>query len=209
MNQQIISMKRIVALSVFILFVAYGFNVNAQLSKSEKKEWKKRIKALDPEQFKTLVEENKSLKSQTSSLKNELAGVDDKIADKDDQITSLQDQVSKLRGQLSQSSSKPARPAANSGGGAINDQEGIVFKVQIGAYQKLDMGEGSNQIENFKQESQDGLNKYTLGAFRDYWEADTFKKYLREMGVKDAFIVSYKDGQRVNIKEVLEGVTRS
>ena len=37
-------------------------------------------------------------------------------------------------------------------------------------------------------------------------EADTFKKYLREMGVKDAWIVSFKDGQRVPIKDVLEGV---
>ena len=37
MNQQIISMKRIVALSVFVLFVAVGFNATAQLSKSEKK----------------------------------------------------------------------------------------------------------------------------------------------------------------------------
>ena len=26
--------------------------------------------------------------------------------------------------------------------------------------------------------------KITIGIFRDYWEADTFKKYMREMGVK-------------------------
>ena len=48
--------------------------------------------------------------------------------------------------------------------------------------------------------------RYTLGEFRDYWEADKFKKYLREMGVKDAWIVPYKDGKRVPIKDVLEGV---
>ena len=29
---------------------------------------------------------------------------------------------------------------------------------------------------------------------------------MREMGVKDAWIVPYKDGQRVEIKDVLEGV---
>lgn len=208
MNQQIISMKRIVALSVFVLFVAVGFEASAQLSKSEQKEWKKRIKALEPEQFKTLVEENKSLKSQTASLKNELAGVDDKIADKDDQIASLQSQVSKLRDELADASTKPSRPVATTSSNS-NDQVGVVFKVQIGAYKSLDMGEAQKNVDNFKQEEQDGLNKYTIGSFRDYWEADTFKKYLREMGVKDAFIVSYKDGQRVDIKEVLEGVSRS
>ena len=208
MNQQIISMKRIVALSVFVLFVAVGFNATAQLSKSEKKEWKKRIKGLDPESFKTLVEENKSLKSQTASLKNELAGVDDKLADKDDQISSLQSQVSKLRDELADASSKPAQPV-NVDKGGINDQVGVVFKVQIGAYKALDMGDTAKNMDNFSQESNDGLNKYTIGAFRDYWEADALKKYLRNMGVSGAFVVSYKDGQRVELKEVLEGVTKS
>ncbi|MEQ8552637.1 MAG: Ezrin/radixin/moesin family protein [Cyclobacteriaceae bacterium] len=201
-------MKRIVALSVFVLFVAVGFNANAQLSKQEKKEWKKRIKALEPEQFKTLVEENKSLKSQTASLKNELAGVDDKLADKDDQISSLQSQVSKLRDELAEASSKPAQPV-NADKGGINESVGVVFKVQIGAYNQKDLSKYGDKAKNFSQETEDGLNKFTVGAFRDYWEADTFKKYLREMGVKDAFIVSYKDGQRVDIKEVLEGVTKS
>lgn len=201
-------MKRIVALSVFVLFVAVGFNANAQLSKQEKKEWKKRIKALEPEQFKTLVEENKSLKSQTASLKNELSGVDDKLADKDDQISSLQSQVSKLRDELAEASSKPAQPV-NVDRGGINESVGVVFKVQIGAYNKKDLSKYGDQAKNFSQETENGMNKFTVGAFRDYWEADTFKKYLREMGVKDAFIVSYKDGQRVDIKEVLEGVTKS
>ena len=50
------------------------------------------------------------------------------------------------------------------------------------------------------------VKKNYLGVFRDYWEADTFKKYLREMGVSEAWIVSFKDGQKVPIKDVLEGV---
>ena len=33
------------------------------------------------------------------------------------------------------------------------------------------------------------ISVLTIGIFRDYWEADTFKKYMREMGVKDAIIV--------------------
>ena len=53
------------------------------------------------------------------------------------------------------------------------------------------------------EEDEDGVKKYTIAAFRDYWEADLFKKYLREMGVNDAWIVSYKDGVRVQIESVL------
>jgi septal ring factor EnvC (AmiA/AmiB activator) len=196
-------MKRIVSLLLLVFFVSVGFNATAQMSKDEQKEWKKRIKALEPEQYKVLIEENKSLKSQTASLKNELAGVDDKIADKDEQITSYQSQVSSLRDQMAELASKPAaKPAAETG--PVNEAVGVVFKVQIGAYSQKDLQKYS-KAKNFGQESDNGVNKFTIGAFRDYWEADTLKKYLREMGVKDAFIVSYKDGARVDIKEVLEG----
>ena len=51
--------------------------------------------------------------------------------------------------------------------------------------------------------------RYTLGIFRDYPEADNFKKYMREMGVSDAWIVSYNDGVRVPLKEVLDNVPKS
>ena len=61
----------------------------------------------------------------------------------------------------------------------------------------------------FGEVGEDGLMRYTLGVFRDYWEADTFKKYMREMGVSDAWIISYRDGVRVPIKEVLENIPKS
>ncbi len=199
-------MRRIISLLLLVFFVAVGFNATAQMSKAEKKEWKKRIKALEPEQYKVLIEENKSLKSQTASLKNELAGVDDKLADKDEQIASYQGQVSSLRDQLADLASKPApKPVVETG--AINEAVGVVFKVQIGAYSQKDLQKFA-KAKNFGQESDNGVNKFTIGAFRDYYEADTLKKYLREMGVKDAFIVSYKDGARVDIKDVLEGIAK-
>ena len=47
--------------------------------------------------------------------------------------------------------------------------------------------------------------KYTLGEFTDYWEADKFKQFLREMGVEGAWVVAYKDGKRQIMKEAREG----
>ena len=79
--------------------------------------------------------------------------------------------------------------------------------MQIGAFRNKDLSKYFDKNKNFSGEStDDGVQKFTLGQFVDYWEADTFKKYLREMGVKDAWIVSYKDGVRVPLKDVLEGV---
>jgi hypothetical protein len=89
--------------------------------------------------------------------------------------------------------------------------KGLVFKVQIGAYRKRDLSnvlEGANPQEAFEQEKEEDINKYTIRHFRDYWKADKFKKELRAMGVKETWIVSFKDGERVPLKEVLQEVIK-
>ncbi|MEP1034379.1 Ezrin/radixin/moesin family protein [Ekhidna sp.] len=202
-------MKKTISLIALALCCVFAFEANAQMDKKEKKEWKKRIKKLEPEQYKQLLDENKSLKGQVTSLKTELGNIDDRIADKDQQILTYQSQVGDLREELSRlQNAKPAENVTTSNtGSGIDESKGVVFKVQLGAFQKKDLKKYDNS-PNFSAEDVNGLQKYTIGVFRDYWEADTFKKYLREMGVKDAWVVSYKDGVRVPIKDVLEGVTK-
>ncbi len=202
-------MKKTISLIALALCCVFAFEANAQMDKKEAKEWKKRIKKLEPEQYKQLLDENKSLKGQVSSLKTELGNIDDRIAEKDQQILTYQSQVGDLREELSRlQNAKPAdNVATNNSGSGIDESKGVVFKVQLGAFGKKDLKKYDNS-PNFSAEDADGLQKYTIGVFRDYWEADTFKKYLREMGVKDAWVVSYKDGVRVPIKDVLEGVTK-
>ncbi len=84
--------------------------------------------------------------------------------------------------------------------------KGTIFKVQIGAKDDLDLKEiliDEVNHENLEQEVANGLFKYTIGHFRNYWEADKLKKGLRSMGIQLAWIVPYKDGKRVILKEVL------
>lgn len=202
-------MKKSISLIALALCCVFAFEANAQMDKKEKKEWKKRIKKLEPEQYKQLLDENKSLKGQVTSLKTELGNIDDRLAEKDEQILTYQAQIGDLREELSRLQSKqPAdNVATRNTGGGIDESKGVVFKVQLGAFKQKDLKKYDNS-PNFSAEDADGLQKYTIGVFRDYWEASTFKKYLREMGVKDAWVVSYKDGVRVPLKEVIEGVTK-
>ena len=217
-NQSFKNMKKLVIVFLIVIGSGYCLDANAQMSKKDKKAWSKRLKAMSPEDLKTILDENKSLQGQVSSLRSELGGIDQTIADKDEQIAQYQSQVQDLRSQLNQAKAqaqKSATQARNAPrttgkgnmGTGVNDKVGIVFKVQIGAFRNKDLSKYLEASENFSGESENGLKKYSLGVFRDYWEADTFKKYLREMGVKDAWIVSFKDGKRVPIKEVLESVS--
>lgn len=217
-------MKKLSLVLILLFCIGVVNDGVAQMSKKEKKEWKKRIKKLEPEQYKSLLDENKSMKSEVANLRQQVGGVDSRIAEKDDQISQLQGQVDDMRTELSATKDElaKARSAAaqpqqqqqqvvdvSSKGSGINDQVGVVFKVQIGAFKNKDLEKYLDAGDNFSGEVDDqGLRRYSLGVFRDYWEADTFKKYLREMGVKDAWIVSFRDGKRVPIKEVLEGVSR-
>ncbi len=206
-------MKKIITLTALALCFTFAYDVSAQMSKAEAKEWKKRAKALvkNPEQYKQLLDENKSLKGQVTSLRTELGNVDDRISEKDEQILSYQSQVSDLRNELTRLQSaaqQPQQPTTQSSGN-IDEARGVVFKVQIGAFTQKDLSKYKDNTRNFSEEQEGGVRKYTIGVFREYWDADTFKKYLREMGVKDAWVVSYRDGQRVPIKDVLEGVSKS
>jgi len=201
--------------SILLTLVLVGALVTtsfAQLSKDEKKEWKNKAKDYkkNPEALKSLVEEHQSLQGQVNTLKSETNALESRLSDKDAKISELQDDIASMRSDLqaAKAAAKKAqsqpKPNANAGGGEMVD--GVVFKVQIGAFRNKDLSKYFDNNPNFGGESTDDMQKITLGQFRDYWEADTFKKYLREMGVKDAWIVPYKDGNRVEIKDVLEGV---
>ena len=182
----------------------------AQLSKTEKKEWKKKAKEFSksPESLKQLTEDKQAAESEVASLNTKVTQLQSSISDKDAKVSSLEDELTQLRNQLSTTKAelatlKEAPVAVNN----MDFSKGVVFKVQIGAFKNKDLSKYWENNPNFGgQKSDDGTQSYTIGLFRDYWEADTFKKYMREMGVKDAWIVPFKDGQRVDIKDVLEGV---
>ena len=203
-------MKKLSAILTLVLVGAFVSTSYAQLSKDEAKEWKNKAKEYkkDPEALKNLVEEHQSLQGQVNSLKSENNAMQSRLSDKDAKISELQDDLTKLRSDLSAAKAEArkakAEPAQPSTGGDMVD--GVVFKVQIGAFRNKDLSKYFDNNPNFGGETAEDMQKITLGQFRDYWEADTFKKYLREMGVKDAWIVSYKDGNRVELKDVLEGV---
>ncbi len=190
-------------------------------NKAEEKEWAKKLKALKPMDYKSMVEEQEMLKAKLASqsseldamrtevdpLKSELKVKNQEIESLNARVTSLQSQLEEVNSSASSSQSNDLNAPAGKSRNASAPIKGLVYKVQIGAFKNKDLTKYFDNNPNFSGEvDNDGTKKYTLGAFEDYWEADTFKKYLREMGVSDAWIVAYKDGLRVNLKDAREGV---
>jgi hypothetical protein len=201
-------MKKGIILFFCLALIAASTQSFAQLSKKEKKEWKKKAKqfAKEPENLKQLTEDKQAADASVASLNQKVSQMQSTISDKDAKIAQLEDELSQMRGQLTSANAELAQLKENPAN-SMDFSKGVVFKVQIGAFKNKDLAKYFENNPNFGGEAKDGEpQKLTIGIFRDYWEADTFKKYMREMGVKDAWIVPYKDGQRVEIKDVLEGV---
>jgi chaperonin cofactor prefoldin len=187
-----------------------GMQVFAQLSKAEKKEWKKKAKefAKSPASLKEFTEAKQAAEDDNTSLRNQVTALNKQVSDKNTRVAELEDQLTRLRSELAAAKSELSQKSAPAANNSMDFSQGVVFKVQIGAFKNKDLSKYFDNNPNFGGEATEkGEQRFTIGIFRDYWEADKFKKYMREMGVKDAWIVPYKDGVRVEIKDVLEGVT--
>ena len=201
-------MKKGIILFFCLALIAASTQSFAQLSKKEKKEWKKKAKQFkqQPENLKQLTEDKQAADASVASLNQKVSQMQSTISEKDAKIAQLEDELSQMRGQLTSARAELAQLKENPSN-SMDFSKGVVFKVQIGAFKNKNLAKYFENNPNFGGEARDSEpQKLTIGIFRDYWEADTFKKYMREMGVKDAWIVPYKDGQRVEIKDVLEGV---
>lgn len=198
-------MKKLLLLGTAIIFLGTGISY-AQLSKQEAKEWKRSKKAMSVEDYKNMVDENTALQQQVNQMNAEESSAQSELRQKQEEVAILQGKVQNLEQDLAETRvidiSSGEVSTANT-----KVAKGVLFKVQIGAFRNKDLSKYFGSSENFGGEVDgDGTQRFTLGNFADYWQADKFKKYLREMGVKDAWVVPYKDGRRVPMKDVLEGV---
>lgn len=200
---------------VFLIIVFVGFSLtrelHAQNDKKTKKEWKKKASAYkkDPLSLKSFEEgyrkklfdaekKSKELSDINGRLNIKVDSLLNELKKKDAEIAMLKSDLDKLRAEYAKLESAYSSQKANSERGVI---AGLVFKIQIGAFIHFDMNQYLKETTNFEGESSDNFNKYVLGAFRDLEVAEAFKKDISRMGIKDAWIVPYVDGVRIEMAE--------
>ena len=80
--------------------------------------------------------------------------------------------------------------------------EGIIYKVQVGAYRNpipQDLFKGFAPIMAEKTTS--GITRYTAGLFKNESIATNARDQIRNMGYPDAFVVSFLNGERINLSK--------
>lgn len=187
----------------------------AELSRKERREWKKiaRQYKRNPKTLKILTEEHAELKDVNAQLKAQMQQLEQQLAntntnqDQDQvRIKALESERDQLAYQLEaarnsiQELTKKVQALPT---GMEDARKGIIYRVQIGAFKEREIAEDLNTSDMLKLDKEGDLQKVVIGLFRDYDRATRLKTQLREMGVRDAWIVTYQDGRRINIEKAM------
>lgn len=180
-----------------------------ELSKDEAKEWKNKAKDYrrNPAALKRLSDdvdryrqEAQEYAVQLNELEAEKANRRAQIAQLERDNVRLQDQLAETRNAMQDVRNQDVQPARG------DDMSGLVFRVQIGAYEKLAMPDNlNNEGDNMDLYTEDGLQKIIIGKFRDIGGAEALRGYMQKVGIKDAWVVAYQDGARVPVNSVVPG----
>ena len=197
-------MNKLKILVSFLLLLVV-FNQAVAQTKAEKKRMKQELKTykkMKPEEIRSmkLNYENK-LKDKNNQLQQSKQ-VQKKVDSLQSVINNNTTKISSLEAQL--------QVAQNE---AVSAKKGVArgyyYRVQLGAYRNFESkSKPSSDDESFLKETISDMDKFTVGMFTSLEEADEFKDEMRKLGVKDAFVVPYKDGKRITHKEALEGLRK-
>ena len=76
----------------------------------------------------------------------------------------------------------------------------VTYRIQIGAFVKELSDKvfvGVDNVVSF--EGKDGLVRYMTGSFTEYKDAINYQAQMKARGFEDAFIVTYKNGERISL----------
>lgn len=83
--------------------------------------------------------------------------------------------------------------------------KGVILSVQIlTSANALDVNSPRFKGESTHHYTQDGLYKYVVGRWNSVQEATTHQRRLRQAGFDGAFVVAFKDGNRITLAEARE-----
>lgn len=87
--------------------------------------------------------------------------------------------------------------------------DGVTFKVQIAASSKnlATKSYNFNGLTDISKDKDGKLYKYYYGSTSDYDKVKSLLQEAKTKGYTSSFVVAYKNGQRVDVSEVLKSVT--
>ena len=184
-----------------IILTTLGFlmsnSVQAQeLTKTQRKALKKEIRTYKKNPEKWVKMQNKH-QSKVNELTDEIARLNGQLKSAEMEREKLAEQLKleKLRYvELEKTIPTTELP------------EGNVYQVQMGFYQYLDLVSFNDKLKTVRAEEIDGKKRYVIGHFDNLLDAVQFSNDIKRIGVSDAFVTEYIDGERNMNFDAYEGL---
>lgn len=180
---------------ITLLFALFFVNAaTAQIDKAEKKRIKKELKQYkkNPESYKSMIT---NYKTTIETNETEIKTKTTELADAVSQNAALENSLAEMRVKVEELQKKLAACEAKVPGAIPST--GSVYKVQFGLYEHFDITDYFSVPKFIGSEKVDKYNAYMVSYFDTEEQAQLFKADMRKMGLKDAFVAKYTDGQRV------------
>ena len=93
----------------------------------------------------------------------------------------------------------------------VSNEEAVIYskettyRIQIGAFDKElsdKVFEGIDNVISFS--GKDGVYRYMAGSFTEYKDAINYQVQMKARGFEDAFIVTYKNGERISLNVAIK-----
>jgi hypothetical protein len=114
-------------------------------------------------------------------------------------VKSIEQQNMKYKSDISKLKAKLA-----SGGYIDGKNPDLLYKVQIGAFKSFSLESYYKEQEALLEKDEYGFKKYSLGSFTRYQDALKFKKEIKRLGFREAFLVAEYKGKSIDIKEAIK-----
>jgi cell division protein FtsN len=203
-------MRLFVSLLVLSLTLSAATQVNAQTAKEKEKALKaelKRYKDMKPEQIKAMkdnldkkTEELRKAEAAQKATAEQVKTLINASSSMDSNITALKAENDQLRAQVADANARAdaaeSMPVGKAGSMSGKSPKGTYYGVQIGAFTGYTMPKPSLS-SGVREDREEGMVKYVIGSYSARSQADALKASLAQMGIADAFVVTYKDGKRL------------
>lgn len=184
-----------------IILTTLGFLMNnsvqaQELTKTQRKALKKEIRTYKKNPEKWVKMQNKH-QSKVNELTDEIARLNGQLKSAEMEREKLAEQLKleKLRYvELEKTIPTTELP------------EGTVYQVQMGFYQYLDLVSFNDKLKTVRAEEIDGKKRYVIGHFDNLLDAVQFSNDIKRIGVSDAFVTEYIDGERNMNFDAYEGL---
>ena len=184
-----------------VILVTLGFFINhsakaQELTKTQKRALKKEIRTYKKNPEKWVKMQNQH-QAKVKELSDEIASLNAQLNTAELTSKQLAEQL-KLE-QLRYEELEKTIPTTEL-------PEGKVYQVQMGFYQYLDLVSFNDKLKTVRAEEIDGKKRYVIGHFDNLLDAVQFSNDIKRIGVSDAFVTEYIDGERNMNFDAYEGL---